>query len=106
MVPGVDCLKDQIILKIKPSYSSLCTGTSINILEVNQILNYAKATEVKKLYPNHLSPAKSTDNLGRKLADLSLVYNITYTADLDIRKLLTELNALAMVEYAAPRMIH
>src|SRR5687768_13081607 len=105
MVPGTDCLKDQVILKIKPVFASQCGPNFISIAEVNQILNYAKAIEVIKLYPNHQTPIKPMHALGRKLADLSLIYNVTYSGALDIRKLLTELNSLEAVEYAAPRMI-
>jgi len=105
MQPGVDCLNNQFILKIKSNYSSFCTNNQINITEVNQILNFAKVTEVKKLYPNHTTPKNNTNEMGQKLTDLSLIYNITYAANIDVRKLIAELNALGAVEYAAPRII-
>lgn len=105
MEPGVDCLKDQLIIKIKPGYASNCTNTSINIPEVNQVLNFAKVTEIKKIYPYHTPPKNTTNSIGQKLTDLSLIYNITYSAEIDVRKLITECNALGMVEYAAPRMM-
>ncbi len=103
--PGVDCLTNQVIVKIKPAYVNQCSATVINIPELLQAFNFAKTTEIKKLYPNHQSPANTYDQYGRKMADLSLVYNITWSGDLDIRKFVTELNAIDAVEYAQPRMI-
>ena len=102
---GTECLKDQVILKIKPAYRHLCTNNAIDIPELKQAFTFAKVTEVKKLYPMHQPLTAEYDQYGRRLADLSLVYNITYTSPLDVRKLVTELNALEMVEYAQPRMI-
>jgi serine protease len=103
--PGVDCLKDQVIIKIKPQFREFCTNSQILIPELQQALHFAKLTELKKIYPRHQPPGLAFDALGRKLTDLSLVYNITYAANLDIRKFVTELNALEAVEYAQPRMI-
>lgn len=103
--PGVDCLSNQVIVKIKPAFASLCSDNGINVPEIVQAFNFIKTTEVKKLYPKHQTPSTTYDQLGRKLVDLSLVYNITYAGDLDIRKLITELNSIDAVEYAQPRMI-
>ncbi len=103
--PGTDCLSNQVIVKIKPEYRDLCNSTTIDIPELIQVFNYVKATEIKKLYPMHKARVKEFDQFGRKLSDLSLVYNITYSGSLDVRKLITELNGLRYVEYAQPRMI-
>jgi hypothetical protein len=105
ITPGTDCLKNQVILKVKPIGRDLCSSNDINIREVKQIFNYAKVTEIKQLYPHHDVPAVQFDQFGRKLSDLTLVYNITYAGNLDIRKFITELNSLDIVEYAQPRMI-
>lgn len=103
--PGITCVKNQFILKIKPAFRNQCSDNQIQINEINQILNSVKVTEVKKIYPHHQPPVSEFDIYGRKLADLTLVYNITFNSDYDVRKIVTELNALKFVEYAQPRFI-
>lgn len=103
--PGVHCLANQFILKIKPEYRNLCEDNNIHINELQQVLNSVKAVELKKIYPHHQPPTSVFDQYGRRLADLTLVYNITYSSDLDVRKIISELNGLKCVEYAQPRFI-
>jgi len=105
IVPGVDCLKDEVIIKVNPAYRNQCTNNNINIQSVKQIFSFAKTTEIKKLYPNHQPPKDDYNAYGQKLVDLSLIYNITYSGTLDIRKFIAELNSLGAIEYAQPRMI-
>jgi len=103
--PGVDCLADQVILKIKPQYRNVCTATSVNIPELNGLFRIAGVNTISKIYPNHQPPVKELDELGRKQVDLSLIYNLTFSGNLDVRKFINELNQLDMVEYAQPRFI-
>lgn len=105
VVPGVQCLTHQFILKIKPDYRNQCEPSQINIPEVSRILNSIKTEEIRKIYPHHQAPLSTYDMYGRKLADLTLVYNISFTDDVDVRKIINELNALKFVEYAQPRFI-
>lgn len=105
VVPGVDCLKDEVIIKINPDYRNQCSNNDINIQSVKQIFGFAKVNEIRKIYPNHQPPKDAYNAYGQKLVDLSLIYNVTYSGTLDIRKFVAELNSLDAVEYAQPRMI-
>ena len=100
-----DYISKTIILKVKSQYSSLC---AVNTIEHPLFKNYALsigATNLFKKFPLDKSPQKKVNEHGFAFADLSLIYELTYSNNLDIEKAISKLLASGILEYAEPHFI-
>ncbi|GAB4298729.1 MAG: hypothetical protein Kow0068_22540 [Marinilabiliales bacterium] len=93
---------DKLILKIKKTYKENISEEFIKNL--TQSLNIKDAT-IKRIYPNHTSPAKETDKYRNKLIDLSLYYEMSFDKQsYDIKKLELILMSSGVFEYVEPKI--
>ena len=89
-----DFLPKTIIFKISEEYRQECKSNTIDNDYFQQISNEINVTGLKKIFPNHQPQRK------RKLVDLSLIYQLTYSANLSEKEVITKLNKTPIVNYA------
>jgi subtilisin family serine protease len=100
-----DYLSKTIIARVHPGYRNLCSTAEVNIPAVEKVLQEIQVSSVKKVFPNHLPPEQLYNAYGKKLVDLSLIYEITFSADVDLVKVINRLLRTGVFEYAEPKFI-
>lgn len=106
MDPGVkegDFLPNTIIFKVKKQYRQNCKVNSIdNILPLQDMLNMVGAQNFGKIYPNHREPDHEFNEVGLRLADLSLIYSFKYTSAQNLEKVINQFLSLGYFEFVEP----
>lgn len=96
--------KKTIILKLKTENRNIISGSSIQNNELKNLVNISQPEYFNKLFPNHKPPQNSFDEYGNKLVDLSLIYQLKYTANIQEYILIEKLKALNLFEYVEQRI--
>jgi serine protease len=94
-----------IILRVKPELRSKCAVDKIDNAEAQKVFNHIGAYDLKKKYPGHAPPARELNPQGLPYADLSLIYEFKYTADVNIEKAINQLLGTGIFIYAEPHVI-
>ena len=92
----------KVIFKVKQQYSGSCRVNSIDLPVLNGALQSIGASGVVKKFPNHRAPEQSALRNGRKPADLSRIYAVTFDPSMPVAKAVKALMATGLVEYAEP----
>jgi len=101
-----DYLPKTIIFKVKPEFRSVCRKNAINYNKLNLVLQQLDVDQLAKKFPNKKAPAPEREGVrGEALTDLSLIYELNYSADLPLQKAITRLYATGMIEYAQPHYL-
>lgn len=95
-------LPNTIIIKIKPEYRDQCTNRSIQLNPLIKVFKDIQVAYVQKKFPEQTPPAQKFNKWGYPLVDLSLIYELKYTANVDIYKAIRALKATNLLEYAEP----
>ncbi len=93
---AADCVPGKLIVKIKPAFRSQCNEKAIDIAKAKNALAKLEVSSTQKLFP-------SIKNTGK--IDLSLVYEINFSSNLDAEKAAQNLMATGVFEYAEARYI-
>jgi serine protease len=105
LAPGLtvsDYFPGKIIIKIKPEYRSSCSRTSLTIASLNGKFSTLQMQSIEKKFPLHQPPAQERNSNGRKLVDISLIYELKYNASIPIEKAINVLLQDESIEYAEP----
>ncbi|MBC8146484.1 MAG: S8 family serine peptidase, partial [Bacteroidetes bacterium] len=94
-----------IIFKVKPDFRSSCRNDDIILSDLASVFNYIGANRVIKKFPNHQPPNDEFDNYGHKYADISLIYQMQYSKEIPIEKVINMILSTGKVDYALPRFI-
>ena len=100
-----DYLKKTIVFKLSPKYREIAQLNSIQHPQLQLVLNYLGVEKLEKKFPLHKAPEKEKNELGQKYADLSLIYQLKYTNDIDIEYAANQLLATGALVYAEPHYI-
>lgn len=95
-----DYEKKTVVLKVKPKYSSICSLTSLN----NYLIEIGAKPAVRK-FPKAQKPEREFNDQGLKYADLTRIYQFTYTADIPLETVINTLYSMNIVEYAEPNYL-
>lgn len=106
MIAGVDYVKDRIIFQVKEQYRANCTAGYINDPKLTQVLNFLTVASFGKIYPNDLPPKEKKNALGQEYADLSLIYELKFKANIDLEKAINMMLGTGLFNYAQPRYIN
>jgi len=98
-ITSEDYMSKTVILKIKKDYRAQCSDDRINIAPLEQYLNQVGAYGLTKMFPHALPPAQERNRRGERYADLSLIYEFQYTANIPLEKVINRIYALKIVEY-------
>jgi serine protease len=99
-------LPNTVILKVKSQYASYCSDNSITHPEIQKILTSLGIESVSKEHPNQTTPASTHNEMGIKLADLSLIYKFKYTNSEDSKLVGSKMMSSGFFEYAEPFYLH
>lgn len=98
-------LPKALILKVKSQFRSVCETEKINHQTIASLFQDLGKKSFKKKFPNDKPPVKPYNDLGLKYADLSLIYELTYTADIDIESAANLFLRTKIFEYVEPHFI-
>lgn len=100
-----DYLPKTIIIKVDPAYRSICSEKNIEHATFKQLASAIGATNLHKKFPKDKAPESLYNQAGQKFADLSLIYELTYTGSLDIEKAINKLLLSGILLYAEPHFV-
>ncbi|MCK4661226.1 MAG: S8 family peptidase [Bacteroidales bacterium] len=89
-----------IIFKVKPEYNQYCKLNKIEIKEIESILKSINVKSLYKKFPSISAPKSKYNQYGQVLIDLSTIYELEYSSDLSMNKVLFYFNSLEIIEYA------
>jgi len=96
-----DYLKGVIVFKITEEYAN--THEYIDDINFISIINWLKVDTLFKKFPTIEAPRIKKNELGLEYADLSRIYELHYSADVEIEKAINLLLRTGIVEYAEPK---
>jgi len=98
-------LNNTVIFKVKPAYRSLCDVNRIEYEPLGNLIATLGTCKLVKIYPLH-HPPKTKYNLdGLELADLSMIYQLTYTKEVLLEKVIQRVLSFEIIEYAQPHYL-
>lgn len=100
-----DYLEKTIILKVNSAYRAGCTNNEIKDAQFVQLYNSIGGIGLAKKFPLVEPPLKKVNAQGLAYADLSLIYEFSYTADVNFEKVINTFNNLGILEYAEPHYV-
>jgi serine protease len=103
--PVADKLEKSVILKVKDQYRNGCNESGISIPVLTSYFNKIGVIAVSKKFPGKQKPSSEKSKDGHKLIDLSLIYEVKYSKDIPLEKVLTDLVKTGYLVYAEPHYI-
>lgn len=100
---GIDCLPHTVIFKLRPEQRQCLAPGHDNALR--RYLDHTGILSLERKFPLHKAPEQPFNSIGQPLTDLSLIYELRYTADIPVLRVVNEINATGMVLYAQPHYI-
>lgn len=94
-----------INIKIDEGYRSACSEHAIAIPEILTAVEELGLVSLEKKFPNSKAPEKEFNHRGLKLADISLIYELRVSEDVDVILASKELQRLGSVVYAEPQFV-
>jgi len=98
-------LEGTVIFKVKPEFRSLCAVDKIEYAALSNLMAVLGTCELNKIYPLHQPPRTRYNPDGLALADLSLIYELTYTGDVMLEKVIRSISNFTITEYAQPHYL-
>lgn len=98
---GDDYIQGRINLKVKPEYRVYFSQLKNNLPGFETL----EITGLRKKFPNRKPLEKQFNESGRKLPDLSLIYELDYNADQDVFKTSEQLMQAGFFDYAEPHYV-
>jgi len=104
-IQSSDYMERTIIFRVKPDFRGLCSESQIASNKISSILSGLGQTQLFKVFPRHQPPATEVNVYGQKLVDLSLIYELHYSANVDIIKLVNSFLNTGMMMYAEVKFL-
>lgn len=101
-----DYIPRTVIFKLKEQYRGLSDKNSVHHAQLKQILSYLGVHKLEKKFPNHLPPAEKYNSLHQAYADLSMIYELTYTNNVDLEDAINQVLSTGIMEFAEPHYIY
>lgn len=98
-IPGI------LIIKLKPELRAAAGINGVNSSRLNAALNSFGITSVSKKFPNKAAPATERNAAGLKMVDLSLIYEVHYSSQMQVEKVVNAILSTGTVEYAEPKYL-
>lgn len=95
-----------LVFKLKPEFRNLGSHTKIQSEKLDQILNYIGVHEFSRKFPNHKAPREKYNSLGQPYADLSLIYELKYDANVSIETAANLVLSSGIMDFAEPHYIY
>ncbi len=98
LIEGTHFSLKKVIIKLKPEFQDALSHEN----RLTEILNQIQASTPIKSFLNSKSPDRKTDSFGRKLIDLSGIYEFDYQDEIPVRNVIDKIRLTGMVEYVQP----
>lgn len=100
-----DYIEKTIIVKVLPQFRSICSADKIENTLFKTLYSSIGGNSLVKKFPHTTAPEKLVNERGEHLADLSLIYEFNYTANVSLEKTINKFVVLQLFEYAEPHYI-
>ena len=100
-----DYIANTIIIKVKPSYESICENNKINNALFSSYATALGVSNLHKKFPSDKTPQEPFNSVGQAFADLSLIYELNYSSNITVEKAINKLLATGILIYAEPHMV-
>jgi len=100
-----DYVANTVIFKLNPEFRALGQGNSIAYPAFTGMIENLESYELKRIFPHHSPPRTQYNEDGIPLADLSLIYELTYAGSTSLDKVIHNISKLKIIEYAQRRFI-
>lgn len=100
-----DYMANTLIFKVKDQYRNQCGTEGLSVASLNQIMMELGASKVEKMFPFSKAPKEKVNKLNQKYADLTLVYVLKFTNNVDLSVAINKVIKTNAVEYAQPYYI-
>ncbi len=101
-----DYVHGVVVVRVDERYQDLCSQAGIHIPGFEKYKDALEVIMVGKSFPNTLPPNEPYDPLGRKMVDLSPIYELQYQASADIETAVNFLWSSGLFEYVEPLYIY
>ncbi len=98
-------VKNNVIVRLKPEFREVASITYIDHPALNAYLQSIGTTSLEKKFPRKSPPQHASNEMGNKLIDLSLIYELHYSNSIPLQKVINSLLSLSIFEYAEPHYI-
>lgn len=94
-----------LLFKLRETNRSIAQNNHISANQFNDVLSQLGNTTLKKNFPSAKQPSKKFNESGEALVDLTLIYELQYTAEKSIYTAAALLQKTGLFEYIQPRFI-
>lgn len=101
-----DYASKTIVFKVSDQFRNLCTNDKIQEGSIQAQLNILGVVQLKKMFPNSAAPQKKFNEQGQAYADLSLIYQLEYSANIGVEAAANKLISTGKLEYAEAKYIN
>jgi subtilisin family serine protease len=101
-----DYVSKTIIFKVDAQYRDLCTVNKIDDADIKLQLQKLGVMQLKKMFPLSAMPNKAYNEQRQAYADLSLIYQLSYSNSILIEEAVNTLLATGKLVYAEPKFIN
>lgn len=102
--PG-DYIENTVVIKVRPELKAICLPAGIENANFNQLYTSIGGKELRRKFPHAKAPLRAVNERGEKYADLTLIYEFSYTSSASLEKIISKFLGLAIFEYAEPHYI-
>jgi len=104
-ITAKDYMAGTIVVKVKPEFRNTINDIAISNGAVQAAFSTLQVSSFEKRFPHSDPPEREYNSWGAKLADLTRIYEIHYSATTGIEDAISKLIALGVFEYVEPRYI-
>ena len=100
-----DYIANTLIIKVNPLYKSICEKSTISHALFSSYSLTLGVTNLNKKFPLDKAPQEQFNSAGQAFADVSLIYELNYSSNLPIEKIINKLLSTGILLYAEPHMV-
>ena len=101
-----DYVPQVLVMKVKEQYRDYCTGSDIAVPGLERYMEALGKAKLQRSFPHTDPPSEPYDALGRKMVDLSLVYEFQYSENDGIEDAANLMLGTGLFEYVEPLYIY
>ncbi|MCB9235765.1 MAG: S8 family serine peptidase [Bacteroidia bacterium] len=101
-----DYLPGRIYFKVKNDYRTLCNANTVQVPGIPELFPFLNVTSLKKVFPYADRPASTHNELGQRMADITLIYELEYKGSVDLVDAINLILQSPAVEYAEPHYVY
>jgi len=98
-------LEKTVIFKVKPEFRDLCSVSSIDYPSLNALIASLGTSKLSKKFPQIPPPRTKYNVEGIPLTDLSLIYELSYTGNVLLEKVIRFIHNSEITQYVQPHYL-